>query len=98
MHAYLTPLPQLGAGRFPETGFLTLSATRFGPPVRDVWSKLRFATPPDALILAASPHIDSSTLAEGAVDYGGGAGRGDSTNVTQCRSKTLRIITEINDS
>ena len=90
----LTPLPQLGAGRFPETGFLTISATRFGLPVRDVCSKHRFATPPDALILAASPHIDSATLAEVAMDLWGGAGSRDSKYVTQFRSKTLRIITK----
>ena len=65
----LTPLPQLGAGRFAETGFRTISATRFGLLVRDVCSKKRFATPPGALVLAVSPHIDSATLAEWAADF-----------------------------
>ena len=40
--------------------------TRFGLPVRDMYSKQRFATPPDTPRLAVPPRGDSGSLGESA--------------------------------
>ena len=56
------PLPRFGSGRLVEVGSDTTCQTRFGVPVREMCSKQRFGTPPDASLPAALPHIDLVTL------------------------------------
>ena len=58
------PLTRFRVRRLGRAGWDMTFRTRFGAPVREVCSNLRFGTPPDASLLVAPPHIDSATLDE----------------------------------